>query len=184
MCVCRLACDARSRLQNRQLGHKKAKHGLLHFHSILIGARRAFRVLTEEFAFELRNDMQMKTLASNKKEGGTTTTTTETARQARRATKSKYSYCNFHYSSNLRACASVVPPGRNCKWTQTARHKALHSAYQWAPFPFLSYLPPCLPPFACTPCLPPFILSLDLNPFSLAARQRDVWVIWLGVQLI
>lgn len=67
MCVCRLACDARSRLQNRQLGHKKAKHGLLHFHSILIGARRAFRVLTEEFAFELRNDMQMKTLASNKK---------------------------------------------------------------------------------------------------------------------
>lgn len=68
-CVCVFADWHAMRVLDCRIANMATiRRSLLHFHSILIGARRAFRVLTEEFAFELRNDMQMKTLASNKKE--------------------------------------------------------------------------------------------------------------------
>lgn len=66
-CVCVVADWHAMRVLDCRIANMATIRRSIRFHSILIGARRAFRVLTEEFAFELRNDMQMKTLASNKK---------------------------------------------------------------------------------------------------------------------
>lgn len=174
-CVCVFADWHAMRVLDCRIANLATRRRSIRFHSILIGARRAFRVLTEEFAFELRNDMQMKTLASNSNKRKQLQQQQQRQQgkqgeQQRVNTRIVIFIIRVIYERALPLChLAVTVNGRKQRGIK-------HFTRRINELPFLSSptsLPACLPSLARLACHHSFLV-LTSTPFSLAARQRDV----------